>query len=279
MKRCPVCGVMMGDNVARCSMCKYDFQKASQGNNDEAAAEAKRILEQKQQDNIARAEAKRSEEEKRILEALEKLKRDYAAMEEQFETEKAKLDKEFTTYQKKKLAEQEALEKSVDTIRDEVIEARDKRDALRKEANEMMAEAKKKSQKEHDDLIAAAKIEQEKIYEETQKQTEQLAAQVEKEYGEALAKRDELIAQAKEVQSMMDNADKIKAEKEKEIKAAEAKIVKLGEDFEKEKARLAEEHKKLSEKQAAEALKMKADAERDRDIKCREGEAHCGGSG
>ena len=233
---------------------------------DEAAAEAKRILEQKQQDNIARAEAKRSEEEKRILEALEKLKRDYAAMEEQFETEKAKLDKEFTTYQKKKLAEQEALEKSVDTIRDEVIEARDKRDALRKEANEMMAEAKKKSQKEHDDLIAAAKIEQEKIYEETQKQTEQLAAQVEKEYGEALAKRDELIAQAKEVQSMMDNADKIKAEKEKEIKAAEAKITKLGEDFEKEKARLAEEHKKLSEKQAAEALKMKADAERDRDI-------------
>ena len=137
MKRCPVCGVMMGDNVARCSMCKYDFQKASQGNNDEAAAEAKRILEQKQQDNIARAEAKRSEEEKRILEALEKLKRDYAAMEEQFETEKAKLDKEFTTYQKKKLAEQEALEKSVDTIRDEVIEARDKRDALRKEANEL----------------------------------------------------------------------------------------------------------------------------------------------
>ncbi len=25
MKRCPVCGVMMGDNVARCSMCKYNF--------------------------------------------------------------------------------------------------------------------------------------------------------------------------------------------------------------------------------------------------------------
>ena len=99
MKRCPVCGVMMGDNVARCSMCKYDFQKASQGNNEEAAAEAKKILVQKEQENIARAEAKRSEEEKRIL---------------------------------------EALEKSVDTIRDEVIEARDKRDALRKEANEMI---------------------------------------------------------------------------------------------------------------------------------------------
>ena len=227
MKRCPVCGVMMGDNVARCSMCKYDFQKASQGNNDEAAAEAKKILDQKQAENIARAEAKRSEEEKRILEAVEKLKRDYASMEEQFETEKAKLEKEFTTFQKKKLSEQQTLEKSVENLRDEVIEARDKRDALRKEANEMMSEAKKKSQKEHDDMIAAAKIEQEKIYEETQKQTEQLAAQVEKEYAQALAKRDELIAQAKEVQNMMDNADKIKAEKEREIKAAEAKIVKL----------------------------------------------------
>ena len=231
MKRCPVCGVMMGDNVARCSMCKYDFQKASQGNNDEAAAEAKKILDQKQAENIARAEAKRSEEEKRILEALDKLKRDYANTQEQFETERAKLDKEFTTFQKKKLAEQEALEKSVDTIRDEVIEARDKRDSLRKEANEMMAEAKKKSQKEHDEMIEAARIEQQKIYEETQKQTEQLAAQVEKEYAAALAQRDEVIAQAKEVQAMMDNADKIKAEKEKEIKACEAKIVKLGEDF------------------------------------------------
>ena len=179
---------MMGDNVARCSMCKYDFQKASQGNNDEAAAEAKKILDQKQAENIARAEAKRSEEEKRILEALDKLKRDYANMQEQFETERAKLDKEFTTFQKKKLAEQEALEKSVDTIRDEVIEARDKRDSLRKEANEMMAEAKKKSQKEHDEMIEAARIEQQKIYEETQKQTEQLAAQVEKEMLESVPK-------------------------------------------------------------------------------------------
>ena len=51
MKRCPVCGVMMGDNVARCSMCKYDFQKASQGNNEEAAAEAKKILVQKEQEH------------------------------------------------------------------------------------------------------------------------------------------------------------------------------------------------------------------------------------
>ena len=227
MKKCPVCGVMMGDNVARCSMCKYDFQKASQGNNDEAAAEAKKVLDQKQAENIARAEAKRSEEEKRILEALDKLKRDYASMEEQFEAEKQKLDREFTAYQKKKLAEQSALETTVETVRNEVIEARDKRDALRKEADEMIEEARKKSKKEHDDLIENAKIEQQKIYDETQKQTEQIAAEVEKEYAAAIAKRDEILAQAKEVQAMMDNADKIKNEKEKEIKAAEDKIVKL----------------------------------------------------
>ena len=60
----------------------------------------------------------------------------------------------------------------------------------------------------------------------------------------------------------------------KEIKAAEARIVKLQEDFEKEKVKIAEENKKLSEKQAAEALKMKADAERDRDIANAEGKAY-----
>ena len=109
MKKCPVCGVMMGDNVARCSMCKYDFQKASLGNNEEAAAEAKKVLIQKEQDNIARAEAKRSEEEKRIIEALDKLRAEYSTLEQQFESEKSKLDKEFTDFQKKKLAEQTAL--------------------------------------------------------------------------------------------------------------------------------------------------------------------------
>ena len=43
---------MMGDNVARCSMCKYDFQKASQGDVHSAAEDAKKVLEQKEQDYI-----------------------------------------------------------------------------------------------------------------------------------------------------------------------------------------------------------------------------------
>ena len=46
MKKCPVCGVMMGDNVARCSMCKYDFQKAAREGEDAARQEFGEILRQ-----------------------------------------------------------------------------------------------------------------------------------------------------------------------------------------------------------------------------------------
>ena len=52
MKKCPVCGVMMGDNVARCSMCKYDFQKASGGDTDAALAEAQQVLTQKEEKGL-----------------------------------------------------------------------------------------------------------------------------------------------------------------------------------------------------------------------------------
>jgi len=265
MKRCPVCGVMMGDNVARCSMCKYDFQKASQGDVNTAAADAKKVLEQKEQEKIARAEAKRSEEEKRIVEAMEKLERDYATMQDKFNSEKLKLDSEFSAFQKKKLDEKIALEQTVDTIRNEVGEAREKRDAMRKEADSIVKEAKEKTKKEHDEMIAAAQAEQKRILEEAQRQTEELAIQVEKEYKEAMAKRNELVKQAEEIQAMMDNADKIQAEKAKEVQALEAKIVKLNEDFEKEKVRIAEESKKVSMEQASEALKIKDQAEAERD--------------
>ena len=210
MKKCPVCGVMMGDNVARCSMCKYDFQKASQGNTEEASAEAKQILEKKAQENIARAEAKRSEEEKRIIEAIEKLQRDYDTLHDKFESEKAKLDSEFSTIQKKKLDEKIALEQAVESIRSDLETVRTRRDEIKAQCDNMEKESKAKSQKEHDEMILAAKQEQERILKETQQQTEQLAIQVEKEFGEAMAKRDELVAEAKEVQDLLNNSEKIK---------------------------------------------------------------------
>ena len=72
MKKCPVCGVMMGDNVARCSMCKYDFQKASAGDATKIMEEAQKVYNQKEEEKIARAEAKRTEEEKRLAEIKER---------------------------------------------------------------------------------------------------------------------------------------------------------------------------------------------------------------
>ena len=73
MKKCPVCGVMMGDNVARCSMCKYDFQKASGGDASAVMAEAQKVMDKREEENLARTEARRSEEEKRLAEIREKI--------------------------------------------------------------------------------------------------------------------------------------------------------------------------------------------------------------
>ena len=69
---------------------------------------------------------------------------------EKLEVLRKNIENKITSSEKDKEKAAEFLyntEKSVENLRDEVIEARDKRDALRKEANEMMAEAKKKSQK------------------------------------------------------------------------------------------------------------------------------------
>ena len=82
---------MMGDNVARCSMCKYDFQKASGGDTDAALAEAQQVLTQKEEENIARTEAKRTEEEKHLAEIREKINREIATLTAQFESEKLQM--------------------------------------------------------------------------------------------------------------------------------------------------------------------------------------------
>ena len=72
MKKCPVCGVMMGDNVARCFMCKYDFQKAAREGEDAARQEASENIKRSEQEASARVEQKRSQEEKVIAEMKER---------------------------------------------------------------------------------------------------------------------------------------------------------------------------------------------------------------
>ena len=58
MKKCPVCGVMMGDNVARCFMCKYDFQKAATEGEDIARKEAVTNVRHTEQEALGRVAEK-----------------------------------------------------------------------------------------------------------------------------------------------------------------------------------------------------------------------------
>ena len=140
MKKCPVCGVMMGDNVARCSMCKYDFQKASGGDTDAAIAEAQQVLSKKEEENLARTEAKRSEEEKHLAEIREKINREIATLTAQFESEKLRLDSEYAALQKQAIDEKLKLEQELNDTRAEVekesakiIEARSAGDKAKQE--------------------------------------------------------------------------------------------------------------------------------------------------
>ena len=110
MKKCPVCGVMMGDNVARCSMGKYDFQKAAGGDSNAVMAEAQKVMDKREEENLARTEARRSEEEKRLAEIREKINREIATLTAQFESEKLRLDSEYAALQKQAIDEKFILD-------------------------------------------------------------------------------------------------------------------------------------------------------------------------
>ena len=126
MKKCPVCGVMMGDNVARCSMCKYDFQKASGGDASAEMAAAQKVMDKREEENLARTEARRSEEEKRLAEIREKINREMETLTAQFESEKLRLDAEYAALKKQAIDEKLALEKELQQARDEVQVERNK---------------------------------------------------------------------------------------------------------------------------------------------------------
>ena len=117
---------MMGDNVARCSMCKYDFQKAAGGDSNAVMAEAQKVMDKREEENLARTEARRSEEEKRLAEIREKINREMETLTAQFESEKMRLDAEFTAMQKQAADEKAKLEKELVAAREEVQIERNK---------------------------------------------------------------------------------------------------------------------------------------------------------
>ena len=99
----------------------YDYNEEKKGDEKEEGVEEGATGEQG-------GEEPKPEENTNVLPKPEKV--DVGGVEVVVKTEKdkeaAEVEKEFTTFQKKKQAEQQALEKSVETIRDEVIEARER---------------------------------------------------------------------------------------------------------------------------------------------------------
>lgn len=271
MKKCPVCGVMMGDNVAKCSMCKYDFQKASMGDTDKAIEEAANMLAAKDAENKSKTAERRSEEEKQLIALKERMQKEIDSLEAQYAEKKGKLDAEYEEMHRIALAEKDALEKDLADAKAQIDKSREVANKLRADTEAETTAKREQAQKEYDEMINHAKQEQQRIITEAQENTDALAVQVQQEFEEAMKKRDEILAEAKQAQDLVDNADKIIAEKEALIKDSEAKqaelegaIRKLNDDFEAEKVRIDEESKKISMEQANEALRLKEEADAER---------------
>ncbi len=264
MKKCPVCGVMMGDNVARCSMCKFDFQKASLGESEQAVAEAKRQMAQKEEQALARAEAKKSEEEKHLAELKGKINAEIATLTAQFESEKLRLESEYAAMQKQAIDDKISIEKELAEKKEELEITRSALTKAQHEVQFIEEDTKARAQKEYDEMIELAKQEQQRIVTEAQQQTEKLAIEVEKEYNAVMEERDAMRAETLAAKEECDKYKQQCIDKENEAKLIDAQIAQLQADFENEKVRIQEESKKISMEQAGEALKIRDQAEAER---------------
>lgn len=257
MKKCPVCGVMMGDNVARCSMCKYDFQKASGGDADAAIAEAQQVLTKKEEENLARTEAKRTEEEKHLAAIREKINREIATLTAQFESEKLRLDSEYATLQKQAIDEKLKLEQELNDTRSEVEKERAKIIEARAAGDKARQEKIDEGQAKYDEMIRLAEEEQQKMISAAQEEINAAASKIDAEYAEVLKKRDILVAEATEAQTFLENFESVKKDYEAQQQEQESAIAAKKAELEK----LERDGKEIMEKQASEAIKAKEVAE------------------
>ena len=120
MKKCPVCGVMMGDNVARCFMCKYDFQKASREGEDVARKEAEENVKKNEMEVSARVSEKKAEEERRIEQIKEQSRVEIEAIQRQLEEERLRLEQEYVEVRKRSLEDRTRLDKDLSIVRAEI---------------------------------------------------------------------------------------------------------------------------------------------------------------
>lgn len=214
MKKCPVCGVMMGDNVARCFMCKYDFQKAAREGEEAARKDATVNVFQVEKEANVRAAEKKAEGEKIIADAKVKSRLEIEAIERQLEGEKIRLEQEYVEIRRKSLEERSKLDAELAVIRLKV-----------EEENKLFQDARIDREKLVAGSKAAAQGEAEKIINEIQEETGKLAIQVQEEYAAAMAEKqliiDETSRLAAEMADAREGFDKMQAEYDLQLHAAE----------------------------------------------------------
>ena len=185
MKKCPVCGVMMGDNVARCFMCKYDFQKAAREGEEAARKEASINVFQVEREASGRAAEKKAEGDKIIADAKVKSRLEIEAMERQLEGEKLRLEQEYVEIRRKSLEERSKLDAELSAIREQNEE----------EAN-LLKEARIQREKLIEGSKAAAQGEAARIIDEIHEETSRLAVQVQKELADAMQQKQQILDEA-----------------------------------------------------------------------------------
>ena len=185
MKKCPVCGVMMGDNVARCFMCKYDFQKAAREGEEAARKDASINVFQVEKEASGRAAEKKAEGDKIIADAKVKSRLEIEAMERQLEGEKLRLEQEYVEIRRKSLEERSKLDAELATIRRQSEEETD-----------LLKEARIQREKLIEGSKAAAQGEAARIIDEIHEETSRLAVQVQKELAEAMEQKQQILDEA-----------------------------------------------------------------------------------
>jgi len=178
MKKCPVCGTMMGDNTARCFNCKYDFQKAAREGEEAARKDATINVINVENEANGRAAEKKAEGEKIIADAKAKSRLEIEAMERQLEGEKLRLEQEYVEIRRKSLEERSKLDAEMTAIREQV-----EQEAV------LMKDARLQREKLIEGSKAAAQGEAAKIIDQIHEETSRLAIQVQQELAEAMAEK------------------------------------------------------------------------------------------
>jgi len=266
MKKCPVCGVMMGDNVARCFMCKYDFQKAAREGEDVAKKEATEHIKKADLETSSRASDKKAEEDKILADAKERNRLVIESLQQQLDEEKLRLEEEYVEIRKKAFEEKSKIDKELQAARKQVEEEKKHIEDVQLLHDQAVVESKRLALADGDVIRKEAHADAGKIIKEANDQTEQLAVQVRKEYEEAMNLKDQMLTEAKIHQAEAEEALRIQKEAQTEC----TRIVSITEAA---KNNAEQELAEVRNKAVQELLDSKKQAELDADARVAAAEA------